>query len=283
MLAKSLRLFFLIVCVQVVLLVNAQEKLTLATTTSTDNSGLLAFILPDFEIQFDTKIDIIAVGTGAALKLAQQGDADVVLVHAPAAEKALMATGAVLNRRYVFYNDFVILGPSGDAAELHGATSTADAMTRLYESGAEFISRGDDSGTHKKELSLWADAGLEPSGRHYLEVGQGMQATLILANERLAYVLTDRGTYLALKDKIELEIVYQDDPPLHNPYHVMAVSPQEYPEANYYGAMNLIAYLSHPDTQEKIAAFQISGEQLFVPAAGTINSGTSDLKTSDSE
>jgi len=270
MVSKSLRLFFVLIIFQSIILTNGQERLTLATTTSTDNSGLLAFVLPEFEEIFDTQVRIIAVGTGAALKLAKQGDADVVLVHAPVAEKELMATGSVLNRRYVFYNDFIILGPQGDPHDIHGAGSTSDAMTRLYESGAEFISRGDDSGTHKKELSLWADAGLEPSGRNYLEVGQGMQATLILADERLAYVLTDRGTYLAIKDKIELEIVYQDDPPLHNPYHIMAVSPQVFPEANYYGAMNLIAYLSHPDTQAKIAEFQISGEQLFIPAAGTV-------------
>lgn len=264
------KLFFTLILLQVLYFSIAQQRLTLATTTSTDNSGLLAFILPEFEEAFDTTVRVIAVGTGAALKLAEQGNADVVLVHAPTAEKALMETGAALNRRYVFYNDFIILGPTGDPFNIHSAQSTSEAMTRLYESGAEFISRGDDSGTHKKELSLWADAGLEPSGDNYLEVGQGMQATLILADERLAYVLTDRGTYLAIKDKIDLEIVYQDDPPLHNPYHIMAVSPQLYPEANYYGAMNFIAYLSHPDTQEKIASFQISGEQLFKPAAGTI-------------
>jgi len=280
MVSKSLKLFFAFIIFHSIILVNAQDKLTLATTTSTDNSGLLAFILPEFEEKFDIQIRIIAVGTGAALKLAEQGDADVVLVHAPAAEKALMATGATLNRRYVFYNDFVILGPQGDPFDIHNAESTSEAMTLLYESGAEFISRGDDSGTHKKELSLWADAGLEPSGRNYLEVGQGMQATLILADERLAYVLTDRGTYLAIKDKIDLEIVYQDDPPLHNPYHIMAVSPQVYPEANYYGAMNLIAYLSHPDTQAKIAEFQISGEQLFIPSAGTVELETNEVETS---
>ncbi|MDZ7703930.1 MAG: substrate-binding domain-containing protein [Trueperaceae bacterium] len=241
-------------------------RLVLATTTSTENSGLLTALLPGFTEAFGYEVDVIAVGTGAALQLGRNGDADVLLVHAPDAELALVTTGAAVNRRYVMYNDFVIVGPDSDPADVANADSATDALTRIAASGATFISRGDSSGTHQKELLLWARAPTDPTWPRYQEVGQGMEAALIIADEQLGYTLTDRGTYLATRDRLELTVLFQNDPALFNPYHVMATNPANYPDINYYGAMSLIAYLTAPSTQAAIGDFTVSGEVLFFPA-----------------
>ncbi len=255
-------------------LATAQDdtRLILATTTSTENSGLLTVFLPDFTETFGYEVDVVAVGTGTALELGRNGDADVMLVHAPGAERALVAAGDAVNRRYVMYNDFVIVGPDSDPADVANADNAADALTRIAASDAVFISRGDNSGTHQKELSLWASTGTGPEWSSYQEVGQGMEAALIITNEQLGYTLTDRGTYLATRDRLDLSVLFQGDPALFNPYHVMATSPTNYPDINYYGAMSLIAYLTAPDTQEAIGNFTVQDEVLFFPAADVAQS-----------
>lgn len=245
----------------------AQDRLILATTTSTENSGLLDFILPDFENHFNLSVDVVAVGTGAALELGANGNADVLLVHAPEDEEKLVESLAAVNRRYLMYNDFVVVGPTSDPAGIASSANMMEALHKIADSQGLFISRGDDSGTHKKELSLWAEAGITPDWEGYQEVGQGMGNTLTIANEQLAYTLTDRGTYLAMKDNLELPILFAGDEALFNPYHVMAVNPDLYPHVNYIGAMTFIAYLTSPETQAKIAEFTVAGESLFFPSA----------------
>jgi len=193
---------------------NAQERLRLATTTSTDNSG-------------HVKVDVIAVGTGKALRLGENGDVDVLMVHAPAAEISFIDKDYGIERLPVMHNDFVILGPQDDPAGLGGAATLSEALQKLYDSGSYFVSRGDDSGTHKKEMSLWRAAGKEPAGNWYMAAGQGMGAVIQIANDKQAYTLSDRGTYLAHKDKISLVPVFEGDPELFNPYHVIIVNPEK--------------------------------------------------------
>lgn len=246
-----------------------QQSLILATTTSTDNSGLLQTILPDFEERYGVDVDVIAVGTGAALRLGANGDADVVLVHAPSAERVYIEEGAYVNWRYLMYNDFVLLGPSSDPAAIANSSSVAEALNAIAVSDLSFISRGDDSGTHKKELALWQAANVSPPS-NYLEIGQGMGAALLMASETQAYVLSDRGTYLSMRGQLELSVLYAGDDAMFNPYHIMAVNPNEHPGVNYMAAMMLIAYLSTPEVQERIGNFTIADEVLFFPAANTI-------------
>jgi tungstate transport system substrate-binding protein len=239
----------------------------MATTTSTENSGLLYEILPPFEKAFNAKVDVIAVGTGKALKLGENGDVDVVLVHARKAEDAFVNTGHGVNRRDLMYNDFVIVGPKADPAKIKGTRDAAEAFKRIAEAQAPFVSRGDDSGTHKKELSVWEDSGLPPSGTWYMESGQGMGPTLQIANEKQGYCLTDRGTFLAFKDKIQLPILSDGDRRLFNPYGVIAVSPAAHPDANYVHAMALIGWLTSPECQKMIGSYTKFGEVLFTPSA----------------
>lgn len=241
-------------------------RLKLATTTSTENSGLLAYLLPDFEKRFDLKVDVIAVGTGKALKLAENGDADLVLVHAPELEAALVQAGFGVNRRAVMKNEFVIVGPPADPARVKGSSDAAKAMSQIKQSGAVFVSRGDYSGTHQKEKALWALVQGQPE-KNYLEAGQGMEAALFMANEKQAYTLTDRGTYLAVMDKLNLLILFEHDPMLDNPYSVIAVNPGRHPHVNYLDAMLFIAWLTSPETQARIETFQKHGQALFRPAA----------------
>jgi len=198
-------------------LLNAQERLRLATTTSTDNSGLLAELHPPFEKKYNVKVDVIAVGTGKALRLGENGDVDVLMVHAPAAEISFIDKGYGIERLPVMHNDFVILGPQDDHAGLGGAKTLNEALQRLYNSGSYFVSRGDDSGTHKKEMSLWRAAGKYPAGNWYMAAGQSMGAVIQIANDKQAYTLSDRGTYLAHKDKISLVPLFEGDPELFNP------------------------------------------------------------------
>lgn len=245
----------------------AQEVLTVATTTSTENSGLLEELLPPFEEKFGVRVDVVAVGTGAAIELGRNGDADIIFVHAREAEAEFVADGYGINRRDVMYNDFVILGPSADPAELGKAESAAEAMTLIAESKSEFVSRGDDSGTHKKELSLWESAGITPADRWYLESGQGMGPSINMADQRQAYILADRGTYLAYSGEIELEIVNSGDPELFNPYGIIPVNPAYHSHVNYQLAMAFTGYLTSQQGQNIINNYKRFNEQLFYPSA----------------
>jgi tungstate transport system substrate-binding protein len=207
------------------------QELILATTTSTNDSGLLDYILPDFEEKYNATVSVVAVGTGQALELGRNGDADVVLVHARALEDAFMADGEGTQRYDVMHNDFVILGPADDPAYIASMTSAADALSQIAGTKATFISRGDDSGTHTKEKEIWAAANLTPEGDWYLSAGQGMGAVLTMAAEQQAYTLSDRATYLARKaEGLDLEVLVEGDPVLFNPYGVILVNPEKHPD-----------------------------------------------------
>jgi tungstate transport system substrate-binding protein len=238
-------------------------RIRLATTTSTDDSGLLDVLLPPFEKREGAKVDRIAVGTGRALALARRGDADIILVHARAREDAFVAEGFGIDRRDIMWNDFVIAGPAGDPAGVRGAASTADALRRIVGARATFISRGDDSGTHTRERDLWKSIGVEPGWSAYKEAGQGMGACLTIASEMGAYLLVDRGTYLSFRGKIDLEVLVEGDPALRNPYGAILVNPEKHPHVNADGARKLLDYLTSPEGQERIAAFRIDGAVLF--------------------
>lgn len=235
----------------------------LAVTTSTANTGLLDYLQAEFLKDRGIRIDYIATGTGKALKHGRDGDVDAVLVHAPKAEEAFVADGYGVARVPVMWNDFVILGPPGDPARLGTCATAAEAMEALGTSGATFVSRGDDSGTHKKELAIWKATGIMPSGNWYVEAGQGMGACLAMANDKLGYVLTDRGTYLAMMDKLELTIAFEGDPLFVNPYAIIQVSPTQYPDLNHRGSETLIKWITSPRGQDLISAYRVKGEQLF--------------------
>jgi tungstate transport system substrate-binding protein len=245
--------------------VYAGERLRMATTTSTDNSGLLKLLNPPFEKKFDVKLDVIAVGTGKALRLAENGDVDLVFVHAPGAEKNFVNAGYGIEREAVMHNDFVILGAPSDPANLNQAGSLKQAMHNIYTSTAGFISRGDDSGTHKKELALWKMTEISPAGEWYLSVGQGMGAVLQIANDKLAYTLTDRGTYLAYANKIELQPAYAGDPALFNPYHIILVNPAKHPHTKIEWARQYSAFIRGEEGQKIIREFRINDQVLFHP------------------
>lgn len=248
--------------------VQAAEVLRLATTTSTEASGLLAELHPPFETTHSVRIHVISVGTGKALRLGEQGDVDVVLVHAPEAEEAFVAAGHGIDRRYVMGNDFVLLGPAADPAAAAAAADAPQALARIAAARTGFISRGDESGTHKLEQVLWAKAGIRPAGRWYMAAGQGMGAVLKMADDKQAYTLSDRGSYLAYRDKIALTVVHEGDPRLDNPYHVIAVNPQRHPHVNAALARRYMDFLTGPEGQALIGAFRLHGEALFHPAAG---------------
>ena len=242
------------------------HKLILATTTSTYDSGLLDHLLPGFEGKYNAKVEVIAVGTGQAIKTAEQGDADVILVHARAREDQFVAEGYGVNRQDVMYNDFVIIGPEDDPAGIQGMPDAAAALAKIAAAQTPFASRGDESGTHSKEKAIWQKAGIQPGGDWYLSLGQGMGATLTFANEKGAYTLTDRSTYLARKEGLGLPILVEGDPILFNPYGVIAVNPEKHPHVKYELAMKFIEWLTSVDTQEKIGQFRYaSGELLFHP------------------
>lgn len=240
----------------------------LATTTSTQDSGLLDMILPDFTAETGITVDVVAVGTGQALQLGEDGNADVLLVHARAREDAFMEAGHGVRREDVMYNDFVIVGGAEDPADVRNAESAADAFARIAAVEALFVSRGDDSGTHTKEKATWAAAGIEPAGAWYISAGQGMGAVLTMANEQLAYTLSDRATYLArtLEDT-DLEIVYEGDSILFNPYGVMAVNPDKNEQIHNELANQFIDWLTAVPIQEKIGQFGVVefGSPLFTP------------------
>lgn len=247
---------------------NESPELLLATTTSTENSGLLAYILPDFEKQSGVRVNVIAVGTGQALKLGEDGNVDVLLVHARAREDAFMAAGHGIRREDVMYNDFVIVGPVADPAGIKGMSDAASALVKIAQAQAPFVSRGDDSGTHTKEKVLWKKAGIEPAGDWYISAGQGMGAVLTMADEQRAYTLSDRGTYLARTlEGIELVVLVEGDPLLFNPYGVIAVNPNKGAHIKAALADAFINWLIAVPTQAKIAAFgkDTFGQPLFVP------------------
>ncbi|MCQ9207018.1 MAG: substrate-binding domain-containing protein [Omnitrophica bacterium] len=242
----------------------AGEALKLATTTSTYETGLLDYILPPFQEKYGVEVHIISVGTGKAIKLAENGDVDLILVHAKEAEEKLVKDGCGKARRGIMYNNFVILGPGGDPARVSKSKDVKDALRNIARMKHVFVSRGDDSGTDKKEKSLWRKAGLEPCGGWYLETGQGMSATLRIADEKNAYVMLDRATYLFNKDKIRLSPLTQDnDRDLFNPYGVIAVNPEKNPHVKYKSAVALIEWLVSPECQGMIDTYRVNGKQLF--------------------
>lgn len=246
---------------------SADHVLRLATTTSTDNSGLLKYILPAFEKSSGYQVHVIAVGTGKALRMGQDGDADVLLVHAPPAEEKFMAADYGVNRRYVMYNDFIIVGPKNDPAGIRGMKSAKTALEKIARTKSVFVSRGDDSGTNKKEKILWKEADIQPQGSWYKAAGQGMGKVLLMTDELRGYTLIDRGTWLAMQDKVGLQLLVQGDKELFNPYHIMAVNPARYPDANYTGAMALISWITSVQGQQRIGRFRVAGQELFVPTA----------------
>ena len=248
----------------------SHKNVILSTTTSTQDSGLLDVLVPLFEKQTGYSVKTVSVGTGQALALAAKGDADVALVHAPTLEKQYVAQGKLLNRRLVMYNDFVIIGPKDDPAKVRFTKSAVDALTRIAQAKANFVSRGDNSGTHVLEKSLWKSAGVEPKGAWYIEAGQGMGATLGIANERGAYTITDRGTYLAFGKKVILPIVIEGDKALLNIYAVMEVNPANGPRINSVGGKAFADFMVAPQTQKVIGTFGVEkfGQSLFIPIAG---------------
>ena len=242
---------------------NAREILRLATTTSTYETGILDYIIPVFEKRNNCKVHIISVGTGKAIQLGKNGDVDVILVHARDAEDRFLNEGYGVNRRDVMYNDFVILGPGDDPAKIEGLKDTKEAFKRIFYSKAKFISRGDDSGTDKKEKSLWAITGLNPDGGNYLETGQGMSATLRVADEKNAYILVDRATYMFNRDNIRLKKLIEGDSDLFNPYGVIPINPEKHPHVKYKLSMDLVEWLIAPECQRMINQYEVKGRQLF--------------------
>jgi tungstate transport system substrate-binding protein len=242
----------------------------LSTTTSTQDSGLLDVLVPMFEGKTGLSVKTVSVGTGQALALAARGEADVTLAHAPGLEKKYVEDGKMSNRRLVMYNDFVIVGPPDDPAKVKGLPRAVDALRRIAESQSRFVSRGDRSGTHVLEQALWRQAGVEPKGVWYIESGQGMGQTLGIANERRAYTLTDRGTYLAFQKRVDLPILVEKDRPLLNIYSVMEVNPANGPRVNVAGGRAFAEFMLAPETQAVIKAFGVDryGQPLFVPVAG---------------
>jgi len=249
----------------------AATRIRCASTTSTQNSGLLDYLLPLFESARGIHVDVVAVGTGAALEIGKRGDADVVLVHAKDLELKAVAEGFFVNRREIMYNDFVILGPSGDPAGIREAQGVVEAFQKIRNQSASFVSRGDRSGTHHRELSLWRKAGISPKGKPwYLEVGQGMAKTLRIAAEKEAYTLSDRSTWLAVSDRerLALAILWEGGTRLRNQYGVMAVNPKRHPHVKFAEAMKFIDWLTSPAGQGAIASFKgPGGKQLFFPNA----------------
>lgn len=243
-------------------------RLILATTTSTYDSGLLDYIIPDFEGKYNAEVDEIAVGTGQALALGESGDADVLLVHAREREDAFVESGHGLIRYDVMYNDFVIVGPEDDPAGILGMENAADAFAQIAGTESLFVSRGDDSGTHTKEKAIWEAAGINPddNGDWYNSAGQSMGAVLTMSNELQAYTLSDRATYLAqVEEGLLLQIVVEGDPILFNPYGVIPVNPEMHPDINAELGQAFAHWITAPETQDLIASFEVNGNQLFTP------------------
>ncbi|MGH7378301.1 MAG: substrate-binding domain-containing protein, partial [Candidatus Methylomirabilales bacterium] len=246
------------------------RTILLATTTSTQDSGLLDVLVPLFEKKTGYTVKTIAVGTGQSLALGARGEVDVVLAHAPELERRYVAEGSLTNRRPVMHNDFILVGPPADPAGVQETKRAAEALKRIAARQARFVSRGDNSGTHNKEQALWKAAAVAPKGSWYLESGQGMGTTLVIASEKDAYTLTDRGTYLAFRKRLRLTILLEGDAPLLNLYHVMEVNPARHPKVNAEGGKAFADFLVSAEAQEVIRSFGVDryGQPLFFPDAG---------------
>ncbi|HWQ39711.1 MAG TPA: substrate-binding domain-containing protein [Burkholderiales bacterium] len=246
----------------------AQRDIRLATTTSTDNSGLLRFVLPKFEAVYGVPVRVISVGTGKALKVGENGDVDALLVHSRPDEERFVAEGYGVNRREVMYNDFVLVGPDSDPARVRGLRDVLEALRRIAQTKSLFVSRGDDSGTHKMELGCWRALGIDPqSNPSYRSAGLGMGEVLMIASELQAYALADRATDAAMRGKTALSVLVEGDPKLFNRYGIIAVNPAKHPGVNYAGAIALIDWITSEQGQRAIADFRIQGRQVFFPSA----------------
>lgn len=243
-------------------------ELVISTTTSTQDSGLLDYLLPLFEKASGLKTKVIAVGTGAAIEMGRRGDADVLLVHARAQEDKFVADGFAVQRYDVMYNDFYIVGPAADPAKIKGKNA-AEAFKAIADAQATFVSRADKSGTNTKELEIWKKAGITPKGAWYVEAGTGMGDVLLMSSEKGAYTLTDRATYLAFKDKIKLAVLVSGESTLFNPYGILPVNPAKFPSVNAAGAKQFVEWMTSPATQKLIGQFGVDkyGQQLFIPDA----------------
>ena len=245
------------------------KEIVCASTTSTENSGLFGHILPIFEKKTGIRVKVVARGTGAAIEMGKRGDADMVMVHAKEQELKAVEEGYFVNRHDLMYNDFVIIGPTSDPAKIMGLKSAHESFRKISETNQLFVSRGDNSGTHTKELAIWKKAGIEPKGQKwYLEAGQGMEKTQRISDEKRAYTLTDRGTWLATKDKLDMLILLEGDPLLFNQYGVMAVNPEKHAHVKYTESLVFIKWLISKEGQEAIASFRDkNANQLFIPNA----------------
>lgn len=253
-----------------------KKRLVIASTTSTQNSGLFDILIPAFEkaAAYAVKVDVVAVGTGQAMRLAKKGGADLLFVHDPFREEKFITEGYGVNRRQVMHNDFVILGPKSDPAGIKGHTSAIDAFELIAEKGVPFVSRGDDSGTNTKELDIWEDTGMNPKGKGwYIEAGAKMGDALVLADGKNSYILSDRGTFLNYESRIRLRVLVEGDPLLRNQYSVIAVSPAKFPSVRYREAMDFIAFVTSPEGQKIIASYAKHGVTLFYPDAIPVSEG----------
>jgi tungstate transport system substrate-binding protein len=252
--------------------VQAQQKnIILATTTSTQDSGLLDVLIPIFEKKTSFFVKTIAVGSGQAMAMGEKGEADVLLVHSPAAEKKFVAEGYGVSRRIIMHNDFIVVGPGEDPAKIKGTKSTPDSFKKIAASGALFLSRADKSGTHTKEMGIWKAAGINPEGQKwYQQTGLGMGQTLNVASEKKGYTLADRGTYLALKKNLALDILAEGDAILLNVYHVIEVNPSKFPKVNVAGGKAFADFMVSKEVQDVIKTFGVDkfGSPLFFPDAG---------------
>ena len=247
-----------------------KTKLVIASTTSTQNSGLFDILIPAYEksTRYDVKVEIIAVGTGKAIRIAKKGDADMLFVHDPFREEKFIAEGYGVNRRAVMHNEFAILGPGKDPAGVKGLKGAIEVFEEIVEKGSPFVSRSDDSGTNIKELDIWDDAGINPKGKGwYFEAGANMADTLMVANQKRAYTLTDMGTFLNYESKLDLKVLFKGDPVLRNNYSVIAVNPDRFPKAKYREAMDFIAFVTSPEGQYLIGNYKKHGFNLFYPDA----------------
>ncbi len=243
------------------------KVIRLATTTSTENSGLLEYLLPKFTKQTGYQVHVIAVGTGKALRMGKDGDVDVVLVHAPQSEKQFVEAGYGVKRFSVMYNDFVLIGPASDPATVMQAKNASDAFRRISNKQSLFVSRGDNSGTHKKERHIWQSINTKPEGKWYREAGQGMGKVIQMSGELSAYTITDRGTWLKFRNKSPLKLLFEGDPILHNPYAIIAVNPERYKDLNVKGAQTLIDWIISKPAQVLIGSYRVGDTRLFIPSS----------------
>ncbi len=247
-----------------------KTSLTIASTTSTQNSGLFDILIPAYEksTKYGVRVEIVAVGTGKAIRIAKKGEADMLFVHDPFREEKFVAEGYGVNRRAVMHNDFALVGPAGDPARIRRARTAIEAFEDIAEKGSAFVSRGDDSGTNIRELDIWDDAGINPKGKGwYFEAGAKMGDTLLIADEKKAYTLSDLGTYLNYESRVGLKVLYKGDPILRNSYSVIAVNPERFPKVKYREAMDFIAFVTSPEGQRVIADYVKHGVRLFFPDA----------------